>query len=172
VRIGLFMAFVLSTAEWIEATRLSAGIRESVWIYPAIEGLHVLGLALFLGLTVVMDLRLVGRVLTQVHVADVMGRLLPWIRWGFAGMVATGLLLTIATPVAFAVNPFFQAKLVFLALAGVNVRIFYRTLYPTVQQWGGHRRPPARARFAGGASLFFWIAIVVTGRFIAYNWFN
>lgn len=166
------MSAVLSAAEWIEATALSTAIRESVWIYPVIEGLHVLGLALFLGLTFVMDLRLVGAVLRGVHVADVMQRLLPWIRWSFAAMVVTGLLLTIATPVAFYANPFFRAKLALLVLAGVNVWVFHATLYPSVQQWGDRAKPPFRARIAGGASMAFWALVVVTGRFIAYNWFN
>lgn len=166
------MPWILTMAEWIEATAISTHIRESVWTYPIIQSTHVLGLGLFLGLTMMMDLRLVGATLRTVSVGDVMSRLLPWIRWGFALMAVTGVLLTIATPVTFYSNPFFRAKLVFLVLAGVNVWVFHSTLYPSVTAWGDAATPPLRARIAGGASITLWIAIVVVGRLIAYNWFT
>lgn len=166
------MSVVPVVLEWIEATAISTHIRESIWTYPVIESIHVLGLGLFLGLTMVMDLRLVGVVLRGTPVGDVMGRLLPWIRWGAALMVVTGVLLTIATPVSFAANPFFGAKLVLLALAGVNVWIFHARQYPSVRAWGLAAVPPLAARRAGGISLALWVAIAVAGRLIAYNWFQ
>lgn len=163
---------ILDAAHWIEATALSTHIRESIWSYPIIQSAHVLGLGWFAGLTLVMDLRLVGLALRRVTVGVVMGRLLPWIRWGFALMAVTGVLLTIATPVTFYSNPFFRAKLVLLVLAGVNVAVFHTTLYPAVERWGGTSTPPVRARFAGVASILLWIGIIVTGRLVAYNWFQ
>lgn len=166
------MTAVLFLAEWVETTALSTHIRESVWTYPVIESIHVLGLGLFLGLTLVMDLRLIGATLRTTPVGDVMRGLLPWVRWGFALMAVTGVLLTIASPVQFYANPFFTAKLVLLAMAGVNVWVFHSTVYPAVHRWGAAPRPPFRARLAGGLSLVFWGGIVVTGRLIAYNWFQ
>jgi len=166
------MSVVPVVLEWVEATSISTHIRESIWTYPVIESIHVLGLGLFLGLTMVMDLRLIGVVLRNTPVGDVMGRLLPWIRWGGALMAVTGVLLTIATPVSFAANPFFAAKLGLLALAGVNVWIFHTTLGPSVGTWGIHALPPLWARRAGATSLVLWVSIAVAGRLIAYNWFQ
>jgi hypothetical protein len=164
--------FIVSAAEWLEATWLSTAIRESIWVYPIVESTHVVTIALFLGLTAAMDARLVGAALRETPVGVVMARLLPWIRIGFAVMVVTGLLLFAGTPVRFMTNVFFQVKLGLLALAGVNVWLFHRRLYPTVDAWGAAPRPPRHARLAGAASLVIWTLALATGRLIAYNWFE
>ncbi len=46
--------------EWLANTPMSVSIRESLWGYPIIETIHVLGLCLFLGFTMMLDLRLLG----------------------------------------------------------------------------------------------------------------
>jgi hypothetical protein len=163
---------ILSAAEWLEATALSTAFRESVWVYPIVQSIHVLGLALFLGLTVVMDLRLVGALLRQTPVGQVMAALLPWIRWGFALMAVTGFVLLASTPVTYVTNVFMLGKFALLGVAGLNVWVFHSTAYPTVGDWGAAARPPWRARLAGASSLTFWALIVLTGRFVAYNWFS
>jgi hypothetical protein len=164
--------FIVHAAEWLEATWLSTAIRESIWVYPIVESVHVLTIAVFLGLTAAMDARLLGAVLRETPVGVVMARLLPWIRAGFAVMVVTGLLLFAGTPVRFTSNIFFQIKLALLVLAGVNVWLFHYRLYPTVHVWGAAARLPRHARLAGAASLLLWTMALATGRLIAYNWFE
>jgi hypothetical protein len=164
--------FIVQAAAWLEATALSTGIRESIWVYPIVESLHVVTIALFLGLTAAMDARLLGVALRETPVGVVMDRLLPWIRIGFAIMLVTGLLLFAGTPVRFLTNVFFQVKLGLLAFAGLNVWLFHRRLYPTVHEWGAAARPPRHARIAGAASLLLWTLALATGRLIAYNWFD
>jgi hypothetical protein len=162
----------MSAAAWLEATWFSTGIRESIWVYPIVESVHVVTIMLFLGLTAVMDARLIGASLTSTPVGVLMARLLPWMRVGFAVMAVTGLLLFAGTPVRFLTNVFFQMKLGLLVLAGANVWLFHRHLYPTVAEWGRASRPPAHARFAGAASIVLWTLALATGRLIAYNWFE
>jgi hypothetical protein len=164
--------FFVQAAEWLEATWLSTAIRESIWAYPIVESIHVLTIAVFLGLTAAMDARLLGAAMRETPVGVVMARLLPWIRSGFAVMVVTGLLLFAGTPVRFVTNVFFQIKLALLVLAGLNVWLFHHRLYPTVHEWGGAARPPRHARLAGAASLVLWTLALATGRLIAYNWFE
>src|SRR6185436_15491475 len=123
--------FFVQAAEWLEATWLSTAIRESIWAYPIVESIHVLTIAVFLGLTAAMDARLLGAAMRETPVGVVMARLLPWIRSGFAVMVVTGLLLFAGTPVRFVTNVFFQIKLALLVLAGLNVWLFHHRLYPT-----------------------------------------
>jgi hypothetical protein len=164
--------FIVQASEWLEATGFSTAIRESIWVYPIVESIHVLTIALFLGLTAAMDARLLGAALRETPVGVVMARLLPWIRAGFAVMVVTGLLLFAGTPVRFTTNVFFQIKLGLLALAGLNVWLFHYRLFPTVHEWGSAARPPGHARLAGAASLVLWTLALATGRLIAYNWFE
>src|SRR4030095_14944995 len=61
LRLGpMFMFTLVSAAEGRQATWISTAIRESIWVSPIVESIHVVTIALFLGLTAAMDARLVG----------------------------------------------------------------------------------------------------------------
>jgi hypothetical protein len=158
--------------EWLANTHGSIALHESLWVYPIVESVHVLALCLFLGLTVMLDLRLMGVMLREARVSEVTERLLPWITAGFVLMVASGSLLFYAIPVRTFHNIFFRVKLAMLILAGLNVWVFHSTIYRTVAAWDLDTVPPRRARVAGGLSLALWAGIVVAGRMIAYSWFD
>jgi hypothetical protein len=163
---------LLPLLEWLASTRWSIDLHESLYMYPLVESTHVLSLTLFVGLTMMMDLRLLGLTLRQVPVSQVTGRLLPWIRIGFGVMVFTGILLFYAIPVRNYQNIFFRVKMVLLVLAGINVWYFHTRTERTVDAWDLAARTPKAARVAAIASLVLWASVVVTGRMIAYNWFD
>jgi hypothetical protein len=163
---------VLGFCQWLESTRWSIALHESIWGYPIIESVHVLTLCLFLGLAVMLDLRLLGVTMLRTPASEVMGRLLPWTIAGFAIMVITGALLFYAIPVKTYLNVFFRVKVLFLLLAGVNTAVFHLTISRSMSEWDLDPVPPRRARLAGGLSLVLWAGIVVAGRMIAYNWFD
>jgi hypothetical protein len=163
---------LLGFCQWLGNTSGSIALHESIWVYPIVESVHVLTLCLFLGLTIMLDLRLLGVTMTRSPASEVNGRLLPWTIAGFVIMVVTGALLFYAIPVKTYLNIFFRVKVAFLLLAGVNVAVFQRTIARTMDQWDADPVPPLRARLAGGISLALWAGIVVAGRMIAYNWFD
>ncbi|MGC9948614.1 MAG: DUF6644 family protein [Bryobacteraceae bacterium] len=163
---------LLGFCQWLGSTPGSVALHESIWAYPIVESVHVLTLCLFLGLTVMLDLRLLGVTLVRTPASEVEGRLLPLTIVGFAVMVATGALLFYAIPVKTYLNVFFRIKVAFLLLAGVNVAVFQRTIARSMARWDADPVPPFRARLAGGVSLALWAGIVVAGRMIAYNWFD
>ena len=163
---------MLEFCQWLERTPGSIALHESIWGYPIVESVHVLTLCLFLGLAVMVDLRLLGATMVRTPASEVMKRLLPWEIAGFAVMVMSGSLLFYAIPVKTYLNIFFRLKVVFLLLAGVNVAVFHRSVSRNMGKWDLDPVPPFRARLAGGLSLALWAAIVVAGRMIAYNWFD
>jgi hypothetical protein len=163
---------VLAFCHWLESTPWSVALHESIWVYPIVESVHVLTLCLFLGLVLMMDLRLVGLTMLKTPASEVVGRLVPWTIVGFVIMVISGALLFYAIPVKTYLNIFFRLKVAFLLLAGANVAIFHLTIYQKMDEWDLDPVPPLRARLAGGVSLVLWAAIVVAGRMIAYNWFD
>jgi hypothetical protein len=163
---------VIGFCEWLASTPGSIALHESLWVYPIVESVHVLTLCLFLGLTLVLDLRLLGLTFRGARVSEVSERLLPWITVGFVLMLTSGSLLFYAIPVRTFQNIFFRVKLATLVLAGLNVWVFQSTIYRTVAAWDLDAVPPKRARVAGGLSLALWACIVVAGRMIAYNWFD
>jgi len=163
---------LLWLAEWVDTHAWSTALHESLFMYPLIESTHVLTLMLFAGLTATLDLRLLGLVLRQVPVSHFVERVLPWVRVGFAIMVITGVLLLYAIPVRTYQSIWFRSKVIMLILAGLNVWVFHYKVYPKVADWDVDVRPPWPARRAAIASLVLWAGIIVTGRFIAYNWFD
>ena len=163
---------LLGFCQWLGSTQWSIALHESIWVYPIIESAHVLTLCVFLGLTVMLDLRLLGVTLVRAPASEVTAWLVPWTIVGFAVMVVTGSLLFFAIPVKTYLNIFFRIKVALLVLAGANVAVFQRTIWRSKDQWDSDPLPPFRARLAGGVSLALWAGIVIAGRMIAYNWFD
>jgi hypothetical protein len=163
---------LLHVCRWLESTSGSIALHESIWVYPIVESVHVLTLCVFLGLTAVLDLRLVGAILPATPASQILKRFLPWTLAGFAIMAVSGALLFYAIPVKTYVNIFFRLKVAFLLMAGLNVAVFEVTASRTMARWDLDPRPPIGARVAGGVSLALWALIVVCGRMIAYNWFD
>jgi len=163
---------ILSFLEWLGSTPWSVALLESLYAWPLLESTHVLSLGLFVGTAVMNDLRLLGWTMDRVPVAEVTGRLLPWTRVGFVVMVISGLLIFYSNPVRYYQNIFFRVKVVLLIVAGLNAFVFHRGVHRRVAEWGLDALPPREARIAGAVSLVAWALIVVTGRMIAYNWFD
>lgn len=155
---------------WLGETSWSVALHESQYAYSILESVHVWTLTLFFGSIIMFDLRLLGWIMRDVPVGEVVSRLLPWTIAGFIVMVITGMLLFYAIPLRTYQSIFFRTKMVLLLLAGLNVWLFHTRIYPQVATWGSI--PPKRARIAGGVSLMLWACIVFLGRMIAYNWFD
>jgi hypothetical protein len=158
--------------EWLAQTRASVAMAESVWAFPIVESVHVLTLCLFLGMATMLDFRLLGLIMRDVPVSEVMKRLMPWITAGFTVMVISGLLTFLNAPVRYADNIFFRIKITALVLCGLNAWTFHSGIWLKITDWNNDTLPPFRARLAGILSLVLWACIVVAGRMIAYNWFD
>jgi hypothetical protein len=163
---------LLAFFEQLAESPWSVGIHESEIAYSVIESLHVWSMCLFFGLTVIFDLRLLGWTMRKVPVSEFARRLLPWTIAGFIVMAISGTLLFYAIPVRSYQNIFFRFKVILMLLAGLNVWIFHSRVYPKVADWDADPVPPKSARVAGALSLALWVGVVVSGRMIAYNWFD
>ena len=163
---------LLWIAEWLASHEWSRALVESFYMYPWIESTHVLTLGLFAGTLIAVDLRLLGVLFKDVPVSEVNQRLLPWTVAGFVIMVITGLLLFYAIPVRSYQSLWFRIKLVFLVIATINIWYFHRRVNANQSEWDDQPRPPAGARVSAAVSLVSWSVVIVTGRLIAYNWFD
>ncbi|MFZ3086445.1 MAG: DUF6644 family protein [Methylotenera sp.] len=161
------MSFV-GFLQQLHDSQLGTALRESLYIFPLVEGAHLIGLALSVGLILVTDLRLVGLFLRNVPVADVLQQLRPWVLAGFAITFGTGILLIWAEGPRIWEIPVFPLKLVLIALAGVNAFWFELKYGKTVSVWGDNPTFPKGAKLAGWISLVSWSAVVICGRLIPY----
>jgi hypothetical protein len=161
-----------SFCDWLASTPGSIALHESFYMYPLVEATHVLTLCLFAGMTLMIDLRLLGVALRQVPASEFTRRIIPLMLIGFAIMATTGLLLFYAIPVRTYHSVFFRFKMLALLAAGVNALVFHTRVKRRIGEWDLAPVPPRAARIAGGVSLACWALIIVAGRMIAYNWFD
>ncbi|PWU02984.1 MAG: hypothetical protein C5B51_19760 [Terriglobia bacterium] len=159
---------LLSIAEWLQNTSISTGIRESTWVFPIIETVHLLALAFSVGIIMFVDLRLIGAAMRDQPVTEVFNRLQPMALKGFVVNVVSGMLLFWSEPLKCYHSAYFLIKMVLLLFLGLNAVSFQYVTYPSVATWDKAVAPPFGARFAGWLSLLFWLGVVVMGRAIAY----
>ena len=153
---------------WLEQTAVGAGVRQSLWLFPAIETVHLLGMAALIGTIGTLDLRLVGWAMRGTWISDLARRLLPWAWAAFAVQVVTGALLFSSEAVHIYRNPAFRLKLVLIALAGVHALIFHFIAGRGLSRWDATGATPAPARVAGFVSLLLWMGVVAAGRWIGF----
>jgi hypothetical protein len=163
---------LLAFFEWLAETPGSIAIRESMYMYTILESIHVWGLALFVGFTALLDLRLLGWAMRDLPMSTSARRFFPLMVAGFVVMVVSGVLLFYAIPVRTYQSIFFRVKVVFLIAAGLNAGLFHTTVYSRVAEWDRDVVTPRPARVAGAVSLVLWTCIIFSGRMIAYNWFD
>jgi hypothetical protein len=154
---------------WLYDSKVGTGIRESVWVFPIVEGTHLLGIALSVGLLCWFDLRLLGLTMRDEPVSKVWQQVMPVAFVGFALMFVSGLLLFWAEAITAFHSVHFWIKVVLLILAGINALRFETTAHRNMAEWDTAPVPPLNARLTGAISIILWMAIVITGRTMAYN---
>jgi hypothetical protein len=159
-------------ALWQVAVTAHLGPRllESAWAYPLVESLHVLALTVFLGLTVMLDIRLMGASLRRVPVSELVETVAPWTATGAFIAIATGILTFLSDPDRWAGNGLFRLKIAVMAIALVNSVVFHLVVYARVREWEHDEVPPRAVRLAAGVSVTLWSVVVVCGRLLAYRW--
>jgi hypothetical protein len=162
--------FLLEFAKWLQETSLSVSIRESILMFPLLEGGHLLGISVSAGTIAISDLRMMGLIFKKESASDVFHQLIPWTTAGFLLMITTGTFLLISEPVKCYNSTWFRLKVLFLFLAGLNVLIFHSSkVYRKMNEWEWAIDPPRAAKLAGWISLFSWAIVIITGRTTAYN---
>ena len=153
---------------WVRATELHQFIKHSEnWLWPIFQTLHYFGLSLLLGSVGLFDLRVLG--LGKAVPPATLHKLIPLGIGGFVLNLLTGIWFFFGHPDQYFYNPSFQLLLAFVAIAGVNVAVFYRTdAFAEVKLMPGGADAPLRAKLIAGTSLFAWIAVLVCGRLITF----
>ncbi len=157
---------------WINETPWSVALRESQYLWTLLEASHVLTVMVFVGTIIMVDLRLLGVLFRDVRVSEMLRRVLPWSIGGFAVMATTGLLLFYAKPLLYYHNVFFRLKMIVVVAGLVNILVFHKKVQKRLEQWDSAPTPPGAARASAAISLVAWLCVMVSGRMIAYDFFN
>lgn len=161
---------LLDFAQWLDGLAWTTAIHESLYLYNWLETTHVLALMLSLGMLFMIDLRMLGLAFANVPASKIAERLDKPMLLGFTIMLITGVLLYSAIPVRTTQSLWFRIKVVLLIAAAVNAWIFRNHMKSG--RWDGDLVPPRRAKLGAGLSLALWCGVVMTGRFIAYDWYD
>tara|TARA_X000000368_G_scaffold373432_1_gene324435 strand:+ start:2977 stop:3555 length:579 start_codon:yes stop_codon:yes gene_type:complete len=163
---------MLDFVQWLATTEWSIALHESLYLYPWIESSHVLFICFFFGTLLFVDLRLTGKVFTNLSISEMNKGILPLTIIGFCLMTLTGLLLFYAIPVRNYQNIFFRIKILLIIIAGLNALFFHKRMSKEAKKWDKDSFVPKSMKASAIASLFTWSLVIISGRMIAYNWFD
>jgi len=155
--------------EWLQRTAVAVSIRDSLYTFPVLESIHVVGLALVFGTIAILDLRLLGVASTDRPVSRLMADLLKWTWAAFAVTALTGGLMFSTNALVYFHNTFFRAKMILLVLAGLNMLVFELTARKTIDRWDRDSTTPSSAKVVATISLVIWIGVIVAGRVIGFT---
>ena len=158
----------MPTAHSIQSIQFLTDFSESVLAYPIVLSIHLACIALFGGMILATDLRLLGLTFESLTITDVVTSLRPWKRAGGTIMIAMGLLLAASEAEKYAPNPFFWTKMIILGLIGVHALIFRPIVYSKTEELDRSAVIPTKAKVAAILSLGLWTSMFVMGRLIAY----
>jgi hypothetical protein len=163
---------LLQFATWLSERSFSVSLHESFYMYNWIETTHVMTLMLSFGMLAVVDLRMLGLAFANVPASKIAEQLDKPMLIGFSIMFITGILLFSAIPVRTTQSLWFRIKVILLIAAAINAWLFRGYLLASKNSWDLEAVAPRRARIAAGVSLALWCGVIMTGRFIAYDWFD
>src|SRR5579864_220817 len=159
---------LFSFAQWLMSREWAEDFSSSAMVYPIVLATHLICIALFGGMILLTNLRLLGWSLKSYSISDVVGRFRIWKRIGFVVMVTCGFLLAGSEAEKYYPNPFFWTKMVLLILIGVHGLAFRPSVYQNTAELDKAVVIPGQAKLAASLSLILWISVVSMGRLIGY----
>lgn len=159
---------MMQFAQWLQSSALFTALRESWYMYPTVLSLHLVAIALFGGLIVITDLRLLGLVLRDRPMGEVVNGFRGLKHMGFTLLATCGLLMFGTKAEEYLLNPFFHAKMTLLILVGVHAIVFRKRVYKRVGEFDASGHIPGIAKLAAILSLLLWTGLLIAGRGIGY----
>ena len=157
-------------AEWLSTTFPSVFIQEhNAWAVPAIQSIHIVGIAMVMGSVLMIDLRILGWAGMDYTLRQTTSRFGPWLTGSLWLLLATGILMVVGEPVRELVTFSFWLKMALVAVGAAVAVIFQTVVRRHERQWEESlvHRPSVKALAI--MTFFLWACIIVLGRLIAYD---
>jgi len=150
--------------QWLEQFWLGRFIVDSNWLFPVIESVHLIALAVLGGTVMIVDLRLLGLGLKHRAVNEIAREARPWMILAVVVMISTGLPLFLSEPIKCYYSPAFWVKMWTLALA----LLYTFTVRARVTQ-AARVQNTARQFVVGALSIALWFTVAAAGRWIGFS---
>ena len=154
---------------WIQNSDLGTAVRESDWMFPTFESMHVVFLTTTFGSILLLDLRLTGLGFKGRSVSDVTKDVITWTWVAFLGAAITGSLLFSSSPVKYYSDWATRGKFTCMGLAAINMLVYELVYHHTIAKWDNEAVPPLRVRIAGFLSITLWVCVIIFGRWIGFS---
>jgi hypothetical protein len=156
---------LLGFFHWCEQSGIGNTIRQSSWLFPVIEAIHLLGLGVIGGAVLVVDLRLLGLGLRRQSTAELARDAQPWLIGSLLLMMTTGGLLFLSESIKLYYHEAFWFKMASLILAIV----FTFTIQRKVILAGETRMRPVWSKVVALVSILLWSGVGIGGRWIGFS---
>ena len=150
--------------KWVNSTWVSKAINDSNWLFPAIEAVHIVALALLFGAALALYLRVLGVMLRGIPTPRLARELAPWTLCSLILILVSGALLFIAEAVKSFYSTPFKIKIELLVLAIV----FHYTVGRKIVQMDEGRVSPAFSKAAAVVGIALWLSVGFAGRAIGF----
>ena len=150
--------------QWFEATTIGTTVRQSLWMFPIIECIHLLALAMLGGVVLAVDMRLLGFGLKTLTPAELSRKLQPWLIGSLIVIIGTGIPMFLSEAIKCYFSPPFFYKMGLLLIATV----FTFTVRRRVAGAQSSLISSTKARLTAAVSLGLWFGVGFAGRWIAF----
>jgi hypothetical protein len=158
-------------ALWLSTTAPSVFIQEhNAWTIPAIQSVHIVGIALVMGSVLMIDLRILGWAWVDQTLRQTVARFGPWLTGSLWLLLATGILMVVGEPVRELVTFSFWLKMSLVAVGALVAVLFQRALHRHDQQWGDSLVSQSSIKVFAVLTFLVWALVIVLGRLIAYDY--
>jgi len=158
---------MLAFAQWLQFTDFFTYVRGSAFFYPIILSLHMCGIAMFGGMILMGDLKILGVGFSRYRISDFIDQLRTPKRYGLLLMVGCGIILAGSKAEEYYYNAFFRVKMILILCVALHAFVF-RKVYANTAALDQAKIVPGQAKLAASLSLIIWTGLVVCGRGIGY----
>ena len=155
---------LLDLFQWCENSRVGDAIRTSLWLFPGIESIHLLGLVVIAAAVLVVDMRLFGVGFQEHPVAELARDVQPWLVGSLGVMLVTGFLLFLSESIKCYYSVAFWVKMTSLALAIIFTFTVRRRIVFSDEEVG-----PVRSKVVAVMSVALWAGVGWGGRWIGFS---
>lgn len=150
--------------KWANNTWVGHTISDSVWLFPAIEGVHIVALALLLGAILVLNLRLMGVMMRDRSLPQLFRELETWTLTSLIVILVSGAMLFASEAVKTFYSAPFRLKIVLL----VTAIVFHYTISRRLMRKEDSDLRPALGKVAGSIAIILWVGVGFAGRAIGF----
>ena len=154
---------LLEVFQRLEEVWIGEAIRTSYWLFPFIEAIHLVGLALLGGTVIVVDLRLLGITLRSRPANQVLLNARPYFILALVTMFATGIPLALSEMIKLYYNYSWWVK---ISTLGIAILFTFFVRNPLVLR---DRSSNVTLALAGFLSLLLWFTVAGAGRWIGFS---